>query len=367
LNSKYLKGIIAVLIVIAVFIGINLYNKRNRNVIDEIIGMKDMINVLIAGRNVYNDNTFAFFALVTINPVNNNIGITFIPPDYRIMMNDSGTKVKKISEIDLYYFDRIKYTLKKDIQMNVPFYIKLYSPDIVRMVNLLEGVEIFSLDQASYADRQNFGLQYLDGEQCLSYINRTEKNSIYMKYDRILDLFLTLYHDRENIKGMFSYEFLSEVFKNIKTNLMPQEMFSIAEIIFKKGNIDSTLLPGVFSSGLYIVDEVSYKTYEQEFLTKIIVNADSEPNIKIKILNGTAVPGLARKLRNVLIRDGMNVTEFGTSNYPKTYDSIIVCRKCDMKDANRIAEMTGITKIYFVTDTTQLNNILIIVGEDMVK
>lgn len=362
-----MKIVAGAFMIIALITGINFYNKRNRNVIDDIIAMKDMINVLIAGRNVYNDNTFAFFALVTINPMNNNIGITFIPPDYRIMMNDSGTKVKKISELDLYYFDRIKYTLKRDIQMNVPFYIKLYSPDIVRTVNLLEGIDIFSLDQAAYSTRQNFGLQYLDGEKCVDYINRTEKNSIYIKYDRILDVLLTLYHDRENMKKMFSYDFISELFKNIKTNLMPHEIFSIAEIVFNKGNVDSTLLPGGFSNGLYVVDEISYKTYEQEFLKNIIVNADSEPNIKIKILNGTSVPGLARKLRNELIRDGMNVTEFGTSNFPRIYDSIIVCRKCDMKDADKISGITGIGKIYFVTDTTQLNNILIIVGEDMVK
>jgi len=63
----------------------------------------------------------------------------------------------------------------------------------------------------------------------------------------------------------------------------------------------------------------------------------------------------------------MNVVEFGTSNYPAIYDSIIVCRKSDLKSANKISEMTGIGKIYFVTDTTQLNNILIIVGEDMAK
>ena len=365
MNNKYLKIIISAGLILIIILGINFYNKRNRNVIDEIISMKDMINILVAGRNVYNDNTFTFFALITINPVNNNIGITFIPPDYRIMMNDDGTKVKKISEIDLYYFDRIKYTLKKDIQMNVPFYIKLYSPDVVRAVNLIEGVDIFSLDQAVYSTKTNFGLQYLDGIKVVSYINSAEQNSIYMKYDRILDLLLTLYNDKENRKKLFNNEFIDELFKNIKTNLMSQELYSIAEILFNKGNVDSTLLPGGFSNGYYVVDEVSYRTYQQEFLTNLVVETESEPTVKIKILNGTSIPGLARKLRNDLIRDGMNVVEFGTSNYPAVYDSIIVCRKSDIKSANKISEMTGIGKIYFVTDTTQLNNILIVVGEDM--
>ncbi len=365
MNNKYSKLIITAVLIIIIFLGINFYKKRNRNVIDEIISMKDMINILIAGRNVYNDNTFNFFALITINPVNNNIGITFIPPDYRIMMNDDGTKVKKISELDLYYFDRIKYTLKKDIQMNVPFYVKLYSTDVVRIVDMIEGIDLFFLDKAGNSQKNKFGLQYLDGEKCVQYINSSEQNSIYMKYDRILDLMLTLYNDRDVRKKLFTYEFIDEVFRNIKTNLMPRELYSISEIVSNKGNVDSTLLPGGFNNGYYVVDEVSYTTYQQEFLKSLVVSTESEPNVKIKILNGTSVPGLARKLRNDLIRDGMNVVEFGTSNYPIIYDSIIICRKSDTKSVNKIAEMTGIGKIYFVTDTTQLNNILIIVGEDM--
>lgn len=367
MNNKYVKVIISAVVVLILFFVINFYKKYNRNVIDEIISMNDMINVLVAGRNVYNENTFSFYALVTINPVNNNIGITFIPPDYRIMMNDDGTKIKKISEIDLYYFDRIKYTLKKDIQMNVPFYVKVYSPDVVRAVNLIEGIDIFSIDQAGFSAEHNFGIHYLDGEKSVEYINSSEKNSIYMKYDRILDLLLTLYNDKENRKKLFNIEFISEMFKNIKTNLLNQELYSIAEILYKKGNVDSTLLPGGFNNGYYVVDELSYRTYQQEFLTNLVVDTESEPTSKIKILNGTSIPGLARKLRNDLIRDGMNVVEFGTSNYPAIYNSIIVCKKSDIKSVNKIAEMTGIGKIYFVTDTTQLNNILIIVGEDMAK
>lgn len=369
MNNKYTKIVISITIVLAIIFGISFYKKRNRNVIDEIISMKDMINILVAGSNSYKDNTFPFFALITINPVNNNIGITFIPPDYRIMMNDDGTKIKKISDLDLYYFDRIKYTLKKDIQMNVPFYIKLYPTDITRSVNLIEGVNVFSLDQAVFSSKNNFGVQYLDGDKIISYINSSDKNSIYMKYDRILDILLTLYHDRENRKKMYNYEFLIELFKNIKSNLMNQEIYSIAEIILNnKGNVDSTLLPGGFNNGFYTVDEISFRTYQQEFLTNLVVANESEPNnIKLKILNGTSIPGLARKLRNDLIRDGMNVVEFGTSNYPVIHDSIIICRKSDTKSVNRISEMTGISKIYYVTDTTQLNNILIIVGEDMAK
>ena len=367
MNSKYLKIVIALFIIIALVFGFFAYKKRSRNVIDEIVSMNDMINILIAGRDSYNDNMFRFFSLITINPVNKNVGITFIPPDYRIFMNDAGTKIKKISEVDFYYFDRIRYTLKKDIQMNVPFYVVLYSLDVIRSVNLIEGVNIFFLDQMQNISKKDFGLQYLDGEKIVQYINNVEQNSIYMKYDRILDIFLTLYNDKESSKKLFNFRFIGELFKNIRSNLMSQEIFSIAEIALASENIDSTLLPGGFTDGYYTVDEVSYMSYQQEFLTNLVLQSEPDSNVKLKILNGTNIPGLARKLRNDLIRDGMNVVEFATSNYPAIYDSIIICRKSDMKSVKRISDMTGIGKIYFVTDTTQLSNILIIVGEDMAK
>jgi anionic cell wall polymer biosynthesis LytR-Cps2A-Psr (LCP) family protein len=331
--------------------------------------MNDMINILIAGRDSYNDNTFRFFSLITINPGNKNIGITFIPPDYRIFMNDDGTKIKKISEVDFYYFDRIKYTLKKDIKMNVPFYVVIYNKDVVRSVNLIEGVNIFFLDQSQNISKSDFGLQYLDGEKVIQYINSVEQNSIYLKYDRILDIFLTLYNDKENSKKLFNYKFIGELFTNIRSNLMSQEIYSIAKIAFESENIDSTLLPGDLdlNDGYYTVDEVSYMSYKQEFLTNLVLRSDPDSNVKLKILNGTNIPGLARKLRNDLIRDGMNVVEFATSGYPAIHDSIIICRKSDMKSVKKISDMTGIGKIYFVTDTMQLSNILIIVGEDMAK
>ncbi len=363
--NRKIKIAVAAGAVILLLLGINELRKGTRNVVEEIISKNGLINILIAGRNVYNENTFSFFAIISINPENKNIGITFIPPDYRIMMNDDGTKLKKISELDLYYFDRIKDTLKHDIQLNVPFYIKIYSPDVVRTINMIEGINIFFMNQAGVSPETGYGLSYLDGEKTIKYINSAEQNSIYMKYDRILDILMTLYSNKEQLQDYLDEEFINEIFKNIKTNLMPQELLSIAKIVFENGNVDSTLLPGGFNNGLYVVDEISYRTYQQEFLTKIVTDSESEPNAKISILNGTNIPGLARKMRNDLIRDGLNVVEFGTSSFPFQWDSIIICRKCDIKEANKTAEITGINKIYFVTDTTQLSNVLIIIGEDM--
>lgn len=355
--------LIAAGFILLVLFGIYSYKKYTRNIIDEMIARNNLINILIAGRNVYNDNTFNFYAIVSINPGNNNIGITFIPPDYSVKMNDDGTKIKKISELDFYYFDRIQYSLKKDIQLNVPFYVKLYSPDVLRIVDMIEGMNLFLLNNFEGL-KANFGVNYFDGRKVVKYINGVKDNSIYLKYDRIFDILMTLYHDRENLKKYADLDFINDVIKNIKTNLMPQEILSLTQIILKNGNFMATLLPGGFYNGYYQVDEISYRTYQQDFLTNLVTGTEGETNVKITILNGTEVPGLARKYRNDLIRDGLNVIEFGTFDRTDINSSILICRSCDYKSANKVADMTGINQIYFVTDTTQLSNILIVIGED---
>jgi len=367
LDKKKKFLILAAAAAIILYLCISFYIKSTRNVIEKIVDNGDLINILVTGRNIYKENTFNFYALISINPANNNIGITFIPPDYRIMMNDSGSDSVKISDIDFYYFDRIRYTLGKDLQLNVPFYVKIYSSDVIRTIDLMDGINIFSLDQAKCITMGKSGLNYLDGRKTCDYINCAEMDSIYLKYDRILDVILTLYYEREKRLAVLNEDYITEIIKNVRTNLLPQEIFSIIRLASGKGNVMSTLLPGGINSGFYIVDEINFKTYQQDFLGPLVAEGGAEIPVKIKILNGTGIQGLARKMRNDLIRDGLTVTEFGTSTYGNFQNSVIICRQCDIFTANRTAELTGINKIYFVTDTSQLTNILIIIGEDKVS
>jgi len=354
----------ALLIISVIFFSVNQYRKSTRNIVDVIAHKNDLVNILVAGINSYRDDTFVFFAVLSVNPLNGNCGITLIPPDYGVYMNDDGSRVKKISQVDFYYYNRIRYSLKKDLRLDVPFYVKIYSPDVVRTVDLAGGLNIFSIDQAPEVSNIKFGLNYLDGLKTMQYINSSRDNSIFVKYDRILDVLLSLYYDKKQWDLYKNTRFLTEVFRNIKTNLMLQEIFSISSMLDEKGDFYASLMPGGYSSDYYVVDEISFKAYQQDFLMPIAVDVITAADIKIKILNGTPVPGLARQLRNSLIRDGLNVVEFGTSPYPQMPESVIICRKSEFYADDLVSKKTGIKNIYFVNDNTQLNNLLIIIGED---
>lgn len=343
------------------------YNIKTRNAVEQLIRDKKLINILVAGSNKFHDNKHTFFALVSINPVNGRIGITFIPPAFKVRLDDSGSKYGRIDSIAHYNFNRLRYSLKQDLKLNIPFYIEVYGPDVKRLVDLIEGVDLYVLDQIKDPEHFKSGLNYLDGGKTLRYINSVEGNSVYLKYDRIQDILFTLYHKKDKLKRFRTLEFITEALKSIKTNMLPQEILSIADVVFRDANLIAMVLPGGNVGNYYIVDDITYKIYEKEFIRHLVIDKEPDPGIKIKVVNGTDVPGMARKFRNSLIRDGLNVVEFGTSPYPFKKKSLVICRKGNYHAGVKVSETTGITMVHYIIDSTLLYNILIIIGDDITK
>ena len=346
------------------------YSMRTRNAVDNLIQQKKIINILVAGSNRFSDHRHKFFSIVSINPESGRIGVTFIPPAFKIRLDDEGDHVARIEDVVVFNFNRIRYSLQKDLKLNIPFYVEVYSAGLERIVDLMEGVSLFILDQMKNPPNIHFGVNYFDGQKVVRYINTVDENSIYLKYDRILDILMTLYENRERLERFRNPELIREVLKSAKTNILPQEALRIADIVFKDGDMMATTVPGFFKDGFYVMDDITYKIYEKEFLAALIVNRNEkeiDSSIKIKIINGTDVPGLARKMRERLIREGLNVVEFGTSPFRKMNKSVIINKHASIMAVNRVSELTGIDNRYHIADNMQLHNVMIIIGEDMAK
>ena len=358
---------VAAACIILIIFSINSYMKKTRNAVENLAREKKLVNVLIAGSNKYRERRHSFFCVLSINPDNNNIGITFIPPNFRVYLDESREDPVAISEVDFIYFDRLRRSLLHDLKLNIPFYVELYTSDVHRITDLIEGLDIFMLDQMKGKESVKFGSNYLDGKKVMRYINNVENGSIYLKFDRIEDIFLSLYHNRHKKQNLITFEFISELLSSIKTSLLPQEVMTMTGYFLKEGSLFSIMLPGAFNGGFYTIDNVSHKIYESEFLQHLIMNKEGETAVKVKILNGTSVPGLARKMRNKYNREGLSVVEFGTSPFPPMKKSVIIARKSSTGAVKKVSELTGIDNIHYIIDNTLLHNVLIIIGEDLAQ
>jgi anionic cell wall polymer biosynthesis LytR-Cps2A-Psr (LCP) family protein len=359
---------VAVIIILSLT-GLYFYKVSTRNAVEQFIVGDIMINVLIAGSNIYNDNKHKLYSIISIQPGTKKIGLIFIPPNFRVTINERKKQYRRIDEVDISDFNLLSESLYRDTKLKIPFYIVLYSPDIERLVDLIGGLELYVLDQVKNIHGIKTGLNYFDGAKTLQYINSAEENSIYIKYDRIEDILLTLFSNKSKYKKLFNTEVISEVIKSIKTNLLAQEIATLAGLLYDdKTDLLCAILPGSFTdNGFYQLDNISYKLYEKEFLIKLLQDKQTEQSIKIKIINGTEVSGLAMKTRAFLIREGLNVIEFGTSPYPFQENTVVISQKGEIGPAKKVADLLSISKIYHIIDSTQLNNVLLIIGTDMAK
>ncbi|MDY6935844.1 MAG: LytR C-terminal domain-containing protein [Spirochaetota bacterium] len=338
-----------------------------RNSIEKLIQNKKMINVLIAGSNVFNDNKHQFYGILSINPENERIGFTIIPPNLTISIDSRSKALQRISQIDINNFKKLSTFLNQKLQLNIPFYIELYSPDVERLVDIIEGIDLYVIYQIDEIDGIEYGLNYFDGMKTIKYINSAEENSIFIKYDRIQDILLTLFYNKNKYKKYVNIKLISEALKTIKTNLVPQEAMTIIDLLYKKSDLICAILPGQYNDGFLHFDDISYKIYEKEFLTKLVFNNEIESSMKVKILNGSGISGMARKMRNLLVREGLNVVEFGTSPYPIIDHSIIINQKGDIGAVKRVSELIGVNRIYHIIDNMQLSSVLLIVGKDFAR
>ncbi|MBN2040756.1 MAG: LytR C-terminal domain-containing protein [Spirochaetes bacterium] len=366
MRKKIIIVILIVLLLVVFLFLYNLYKKNTRNIIEAYSGSRQTISILIAGSNVFNENRHSFYCVLTINPENSRVGLTFIPPEFRVMLDPSSKKYTRIKDVDINDFKSLSASLQRTLKLHIPFYVVLYSPDVERMVDLIEGVNLYTLNDLDIPGIE-FGLNYFDGSKINRYINSVEGNSIYRKFDRIQTILLTLYSNKDKYNEYFNPVFISEVLKSVKTNLLAQEILSLTALLNNKASdFNSMILPGYFTDdGFYVMDDIAYKIYKTDFLKKLIVDDDSEQPIKIKILNSTEIDGLARKVRRKFVDDGFNVVEFGNSPFPALRKSVLINRKGAIKPVLKAGKVLNIDNIYHIVDSSQLNDVLLIIGLDL--
>lgn len=364
-NKLFIAFVLVITLVLTgVYVNFRMKLSR-RNLVATLMAENSMINVLIAGSNSFNDNRNRFFMIASINPENRKIGLTFVPPAYRVDIHEDGVG-KEISSLDITDFKELSKALEADMGLKIPFYAILYAPDAERIVDLVEGLKLYVFEKKKLLSGIDFGEEYFDGNKAVQYINITENNSIYYKYDRVMDFIFSFYISRDQYKKYNNLPFIDRLTETIKTNLTAREVQTLGSIFFDDSKIYWTLLPGkINSQGMYVSDEIAKRVFADQFLKKLVIEEKGEKNVKVKILNATNLPGIARKFRSQLMKDGISVVEFGTYERGVMQNSVIIDQKGDLEGAELVSQILGVTEVHHIIDSAQLQDVLVIIGTDL--
>ncbi|MBP8986278.1 MAG: hypothetical protein KBG92_00605, partial [Spirochaetes bacterium] len=76
-----IRLIVSITLVCIVILSIfYIYRRFTRNAIQMLAANKELINILVAASNDYNERRHSFYAIVHFNQEKSSIGVTFIPP-----------------------------------------------------------------------------------------------------------------------------------------------------------------------------------------------------------------------------------------------------------------------------------------------
>ena len=316
------------------------------------------VNILFI---VSDESQLKFIELLMYNPKTKKGGLFYIPPNL-------ATKIEKINLYNSIAFlykrnngEVIRKKLESILNLPIHFYIELTYENVSRLVDLIEGLEVFitnPLDEVINNERILLpaGSVTLDGDKIIQYINyelngenalevANRKHSFikallrklgtpqinnFILSDKAFNMINKCFNT--NLGSLALRSFYSEI-KNLDANQFVTQL--VLGKLTKVEGIDSLILFPFFEGELM---RASLKQISETIANEAAVTEDAL-HIRLEILNGTPVEGLAERSKILFESYGIDVftyTNADNSNYEKT---LIIDRKGKAKAAEKIAEI----------------------------
>jgi hypothetical protein len=165
--------------------------------------------------------------------------------------------------------------------------------------------------------------------------------------------------------------------KYIDTNLSVEEMLAIANFgrNVKREDVRMVLLPGRFNA-LSEYDGRSYWILNREQIGSIVrknfINTatgeeTSIAGLRIAVQNATNSSGLARRMRNYLVKQGYTGAYIDGDSPEKLSSTEIIVQKGDFQGANQLKSQLGIGRVESSSTGVLESDITLRAGEDAVR
>lgn len=334
------------------------------------------VNILIVGCDeIENHGRADTIVFLSISPKTKDVLILSIPRDTRVEIPGRG--MDKINHA--YAFggeELISKTVSSFLDVAIHFYAVADFKGFVNIIDELNGVEIDVEKEMHYVDKAGGveihlypGKQILDGKKALQYTRfRHDKLGDLGRIKRQQKLALAVIKKMISFDSITKIPQISEGMKGyVETNIEPQDAIALANL-FRGVNQEKFRVETVQSKPVYI-NGVSYLEPNveevQQRLKSLIYSNNS--GIKVEVLNGNAMSGIAHKIAKDLELQGFEIVNVGNADnfdYEKT--KIIVYSK-EVNLDNEFKKIFNDFEIVKEYQTQTDLGLVIILGKDMIN
>ena len=156
---------------------------------NNIEALKDAVNINKETFNVYISGIDTFGSInsssrsdvnivLTINPKEEKILITWIPRDYYVHINNSNYK-DKLTHAGIYGIDSSIYAIENLLDININYYVKVNFTSVIEVVDLLGGITVYNDEGFTSIEGTKFpqGKITLNGNDTLTFVRERKSLS----------------------------------------------------------------------------------------------------------------------------------------------------------------------------------------------
>lgn len=383
--SFFITAFLVILLVVLLYLYFNYYFFGGR--ITNYVEKNELISLLFLGLDEaesYKKTDTIFLSLY--NPQTKRFGIIAFPRDLKVEVEDKiGLKTLKINSVySKYGIKKLLKVIKELTGINIKFYATMEISNLVKIIDLIGGVELYIDQPMKYVDKAaNLyielpkGIIKSDGLKVMQFIRfrhdeRGDMGRVERQYEFLLNLIKKAVIQKDILTNL---KLLKILYRFIDTNLNFNDIINLIKFTSHAdyNNLEMTKIPGKFINlyGTRYIEPNNNKTIKtiSHFLKKLsYTTTDIIPSkIKVQVLNGSGKGGVAKRIRDKLVRNGYNVIEFGNANSQDYLKTLILDRAGNMNKALKVAGLLKCNNIFPKINKFILIDVTIIVGKDYKK
>jgi len=355
--SVILLGLIIILFVVGIIFSVFTFRS---NPVDDALSANRVINVLF----IIEDNKTPVSTYVLMYyPVTKRAAIFDIPGDLGLLI----ARINRVDRIDRVY-DSVKIAgyeseIEKLLGIEINFNIVITKENLISIVDLLEGVEIFIPSPVFYRDDEEIilfpsGITVLDGDKAGIYATYSlPHEDSEMEVFRRQRFFLGFLNRQIQMNEKLQNPSASKMYHSLFRTNISQKTLSLLFNEFNNIDTDRTNIQSVTGnlrevSGQMLiiphwdgnlVKEVVRQTLGT--LTREIEDHMIERTLTVEVLNGTAINGLAGRTAEMIRSFGYDVISIANADRNNYENTLIVHRSGDDTLVKAFADVIRCTNI----------------------
>ncbi|MCL2791915.1 MAG: LCP family protein [Spirochaetaceae bacterium] len=325
--------------------------------------------------NVGEGNTLLFSKLLIFSPNTYNAAIFNIPTNFRTIIESISRLDRLDTLFDFKRPERMIQRIEAITNMPVDFYVNIEPGNLIKIVDLLFGLELFIANPFEIINDYEItllpsGSNVLDGEKTLVFLTAGALNEndadIIGRWHKFLQAFMKKTADRSL---SFENRDMFNKFYSLFSTDMNKKSFKSFVSILDKVNTDRMILQRVLGDRRTIDDQTLLFPYHDGNLLRETINQtllslknedviSEEAIIRVEILNGTNTPGLAARTAHFFTNLGFDVVSVRNADRNNYERTVVIARGRNALAANRVAGIIRCTNIEFSNERQS------IAGED---